>query len=243
MDSLTIKTTIFEGPLDLLLFLIKKMEIEVTDIPIVEIVEQYMAYVETMKKLELAVVGEYLVMAATLLSIKSAFLLPQHAEAMEDEIEEEDPRQELVNMLIEYQTFKQVAVNFSEKEQQRQAYFTKAPDELTDFQEEIPLKPGEVTLFDLLVAFQHATLKMEYKKPRTKTIQRESMTVSERITWIKKRLLESSHPLLFSDLIVGKSTQELVVSFLALLELMKENQVRVQQKTLKDELVVSIHPL
>ena len=242
MDPLLIKTNVFEGPLDLLLFLIKKMEIDIADIPIADVVDQYMDYLHTMKKLELAVAGEYLLMAATLLSIKSSMLLPKHEEVLEEE-DEEDPRQELIEMLLEYQTFKEVAVEFSNKEQQRQSYYTKAPDELTEFQQQIPLKEGQLTLFDLLVAFQQVSLKAEYRKPVEKTIQREAITLLEKLNWMKNKLKNTAHPIPFSELIVGNSKQELVVAFLALLELMKENQVRIQQEDMQDELLVSSRPL
>lgn len=238
MSELTVKVEIFEGPLDLLLHLIKKMEIDITDIPIVEIVKQYMTYLNTMKDLELTIAGDYLVMAATLLSIKSSMLLPQHEEPAEDE-EIEDPRSELVDMLLEYKKFKEAAGHLREKEMGRKQYFTKPPAELNEYQETIPLQPGEVTVFDLMVAFQQVDLKMQYNHLQEQTITREEISIEDKIQWIRQTVLSSKKPVPFSTLLKSHSKQEMVTTFLAMLELMKEQKLIAYQKTFDDELEIT----
>lgn len=155
-----VKLEAFEGPLDLLLHLIHRLEIDIYDIPVSEITEQYMEYIHTMQELELDVASEYLVMAATLLSIKSKMLLPRQEEEWSDEeiIEEEqsDPRDELVTRLIEYKKYKEAAVKLKELESERALVYTKPPSDLSEYLEEKEpiLQKGNVTVYDMIAAFQ-----------------------------------------------------------------------------------------
>ena len=146
LTEINIKLDVFEGPLDLLLHLIQQMEIDIYDIPIATITEQYMNYIHTMKTLELAVAGEYLVMAATLMAIKSKTLLPvQEFVTDDEELWEEDPREELVTQLLEYRKYKYAAERLTEKAEERSLYYTKEPmniDGLADAEK--PLKRGQV---------------------------------------------------------------------------------------------------
>lgn len=243
MSQLTIKVEVFEGPLDLLLHLIKKMEIEITDIPITEVVSQYMSYLHTMKELELTIAGDYLVMAATLLSIKSAMLLPRQPLSDEEEdLEPEDPRAELALMLMEYQKYKNAAGTLQEKEQARQQYMTKPAAELSSYQETVPLLEGQVNLFDLMVAFRRVSLRINEQKQSKKTIIREEITIEEKMQWIRNKVFSSSRPILFSDLLESENRQELVTAFLALLELIKEQEISVRQETAVDDLFVTFNP-
>src|SRR5690606_4106514 len=145
-----VKIDAFEGPLDLLLHLINRLEIDIYDIPVAEITEQYLFYIHTMKELQLDIASEYLVMAATLLAIKSKMLLPKHEdEQLEDEIGmemEEDPRDELVERLVEYRKYKEAAEDLKELEQERGLMFTKPPSDLTDFAKEIQPEKTELNV-------------------------------------------------------------------------------------------------
>src|SRR5690606_29268658 len=151
-----VKIDAFEGPLDLLLHLINTMEINIYDIPMAEITDQYFIYVHTMKELELDVASEYLVMAATLLSIKSKMLLPQSEEPLDDELDvefEEDPREELVERLMEYKKFKEAARQLREKEEERGKLYTKPPSDLSEYTNNTQTANLDVTIYDMLGAF------------------------------------------------------------------------------------------
>lgn len=151
------KVEAFEGPLDLLLHLIHRYEIDIYNIPVADITEQYLSYVHTMKELQLDVASEYLVMAATLLQIKSKMLLPKHEEDVLDNGDDfiDDPRQELMERLIEYKKYKQVATELKEREQERAQLYTRPPIDFTSLQQEEETSlPLDVTLYDMLAAFQ-----------------------------------------------------------------------------------------
>lgn len=156
MTEMTFKTAVFEGPLDLLLHLIKELEIDIYDIPVAQITDQYLEYIHTMKELQLDIAGDYIVMAATLLAIKSRTLLPKkivEEDLLVEDYEGEDPREELVEQLVAYKQFKEVAVDLKDKEKERQQLFTKAPLPLI---EEVALPETEeerVSMADLLGAF------------------------------------------------------------------------------------------
>ena len=152
MEELNVKLDIFEGPLDLLLHLIKTMEIDIYDISIAEITEQYMSYIHTMRKLDLEIAGEFIVMAATLMSIKSKMLLPQEIVELDEDSEYEaiDPREALVQQLLDYKKFKYVATVLKELETERGDYFTKEVTDLSMYEQESkPLEPNEITTIDL----------------------------------------------------------------------------------------------
>lgn len=243
MDALTVKLEAFEGPLDLLLYLIKKMEIDIADIPITEIVEQYMDYLNLMKELELDSAGEYLVMAATLLSIKSAMLLPQKADISVEVTDEDDPRAELVDMLKEYRTYQEAAKELSTKEWDRQQYYTKPADDLDKYLGMVPLIPGQVKLFDLLAAFQELASKKAVVDTAERTVAREEISMEEKLIWMKNKVFASTEPILFSQLITGNSRNEVIAAFLALLELIKEEYVVAYQESIYHELTLSVGTL
>lgn len=161
LQEINLKLDVFEGPLDLLLHLIQKLEIDIYDIPITAVTEQYMSYIHAMQTLELEVAGEYLVMVATLMAIKSQMLLPkQELEIIDDEdfFEEEDPREALVAQLLEYRKFKYALTVLHEKEEERKLYYTKEPMDMDDYKEEdTTLPPNQINTIDLFLAF-HAML-------------------------------------------------------------------------------------
>jgi segregation and condensation protein A len=223
----TFKLKNFEGPLDLLLFLIRENEIDIYDIPIASITKQYLEYIDLMQMLDLEVAGEYLVMAATLMRIKSRMLLPR--DETEDETESEDPRQELVRQLLEYQKFKEVASVLSEREEsQRSVFLRSSPPLDEDGETEEPLQ--QVSLFDLLKAFREALQRQS--EPPFYPIMRPVMSVEERIAEISARL-EGEGKILFHDLLpIDFSRAALVVTFIAILEMIRSRTIVIKQTRL-----------
>lgn len=212
----------FEGPLDLLLHLIRRDKIDIYDIPISHITEEYLAYIEIMQELELEVAGDFFVMAATLMRIKAQMLLPRRAEI---EGEEEDPRDELVRNLLEYKKFKEAAQHFSEMEEDRRRVYTRpaVPAVSTD-------EPGptiEVTVFDLFGAFKKVL--EELKNQVSYRVERESVSVEDRIEAIRGTLAERAE-VLFTELFAGGfSRADIIVTFLAILELVRLGQLVARQ--------------
>lgn len=218
---------VFEGPLDLLLHLIRENEIDIYDIPIVKVTEQYLAYLTIMEAMDLDVAGEWLVMAATLLEIKSRMLLPKEQVDAESEEEQIDPRLELVERLIEYEKFKSAAELFREREEERSRIFGRGALELN-----LELKPTfeleNITAIDLLGVLQRI-LNDAGDEPVT-SIQRRKITVRMRMREIQRKIIEAAGQLVFEDLFedaVGRV--EIVITFLALLELLKSQFVKVKQ--------------
>ena len=242
MSEITIKIDVFEGPLDLLLHLIQQLEVDIYDIPIAEITSQYLAYIHTMKMLELDVAGDYLVMAATLMAIKSHMLLPK-PELDEEEIFYEegiDPREALVDQLLEYQKYKQAASMLKTKEEERSLYFTKEPSNLEDYQTDIELEPEKVQVIDLVMAFQEMLSKKKLKAPIQTRVVSEEVTLEEKMDTIIQKIKHhgKSNPIFFSDLFDSINHNEIVVTFLALLELMKGKEIDIQQEKAFEEIRV-----
>jgi segregation and condensation protein A len=220
-----VKLEIFEGPLDLLLYLIKKEEIDIYDIPIERITRQYLEYLDAFKILDLDVAGDFVVMAANLIYIKSRNLLPKDQQPPEETAEEDDPRWELVRQLIEYKKFKDAAAHLQKRELEREGIFTRIA-EAADSIGERPL--GEVSTFDLINAFNTA-LKRLNKTEDLREIFEENFTVSDKIDLIM-RMMAAGVPLRFSELFAtAASRTEVVVTFLALLELVRLKQIKAQQ--------------
>lgn len=223
-----VKIDSFEGPLDLLLHLINKLEIDIYDIPTAEITNQYLLYVNTMQELELDIASEYLVMAATLIAMKSRSLLPDHSSIDNEYDEEEDMSEELMRRLIEYKKYKEAAIKLQELEKERTKLFSRSPaDALFAPAEESPLN---VTIYDMLGAFQKMTRRKKISIPRQTTVRREELSVEIRMKMLMETLHEAKAPVLFEDLFQSHEKEELVVSFLAILELMKQNEITVMQK-------------
>lgn len=219
-----VQLEIFEGPLDLLLHLIKKNEVSITDIPIATITEQYLETLEVMQTLNLDVAGEFLVMAATLIHIKSRMLLPV-TDAEEDEEEGADPRAELVRRLLEYQRFKDAADQLERRELLTRDVFVRsaAPTE------GIPA-PGfrEVSVFELLTALKRVLDRLP--KDAVHEVLLEKITVREKMTLLLDHL-RTHGKILFESLFAEvKSRMEVVVTFLAMLELVKVRAIRIFQE-------------
>ncbi|MDQ0213745.1 segregation and condensation protein A [Oikeobacillus pervagus] len=238
-----VKVDSFEGPLDLLLHLIQRLEIDIYNIPMADITEQYLMFVHTMKELELDIASEYLVMAATLLAIKSKMLLPkQEEELMDDEMEvEEDPRDELVERLIEYRKYKEVARKLKEKEQERGKLYTKPPEDLSCYQENDESQPTElnVTIYDMLGAFNKLLRRKKFQKPLTTKIKKQEISIETRMSEIIHELTNMQSRTRFSQLFPYEDKEHIVVTFLAVLELMKRNEIEVEQDNNFAEILLS----
>nr|WP_191296657.1 segregation/condensation protein A [Paenibacillus sp. PL91] len=232
----------FEGPLDLLLHLIDKAEIDIHEVSISEITIQYMDYLHAMKELELEVTSEFLVMAATLLAIKSKQLLPKPP-VFEDDYEDWpddglDPRDELIQKLVEYRKFKQIAEQLREKEFERSLVYSREPEDMSPFMKEEKVNPVEgLHLSDLIVAFQKA-LRRASRRNVVATVQRDEISVKDRIRDIVV-VLKQFETVRFSKLIrENMDRHEIVVTFLAILELMKMKHIRCFQHQLFDDIVI-----
>lgn len=218
------KLDIFEGPLDLLLHLIKEQKMDIYDIPIAQITRQYMEYLDVMQDLNLEVAGEYLILAAELTRIKSKVLLP--VQEPESEEEGQDPREDLVRRLLEYQRYKDAAFQLRKREYERQQIFVRGAElEIEEFGEKEILV--EASVFDLLNAFQNILRNREFKK--NYEIKISTTSVSDRITHILE-ILNATESVTFESLFTVLNTkQEVIVTFLALLELIRLKLVRIQQ--------------
>jgi len=223
-----VKLEVFEGPLDLLLYLIKKEEVDIYDIPIERITSQYMEYLSLMQLLNLEVAGEFLVMAATLMYIKSRMLLPEDQQVTDTEPEEgEDPRWELIRQLVEYKKFKDAALQLAQREAETSRMFPRRADaELAAKAADVPL--AEVSIFDLINAF-NTVLKKAQEKEDFREIIEEQFTVSDKIEELLYTLRDRTE-LVFSEVFAkAGSRAEVVVTFLALLELIRLKRLKVQQ--------------
>jgi len=220
-----VKLEVFEGPLDLLLYLIKRDEIDIYDIPIEHITRQYLGYLEAFEVLDLDIAGEFVVMAAHLIYIKSRSLLPVAQQGEEEAEEEADPRWELVRQLLEYKKFKEAAAHLGEREVNQGNLFARVP-ETPEISTERPL--SEVSIFDLINAFQKV-LKRVSKTEDFREIFEENYTVSDKIDFVLKMTV-SRVALKFSELFASAASRtEIVVTFLALLELIRLKQIGITQ--------------
>ena len=227
-----VKLEIFEGPLDLLLYLIRKNEVDIYNIPIGKITKQYLEYMELMRMLDLNIAGEFMVMAATLMYIKSKMLLPVEERMPDEEEAGEDPRLLLVRQLLEYRKFKDAAQYLHNQEHSEGKKFARHVP--PDIKGDTPIV--EVNIFALIGAFQQALSRVE--KAGIHEIVGEDYTVEEKIRGLKKILQEKgqfSLTRLFDDM---KTKLEVVVTFLALLEMIRLKIAWVVQKDLFDEIIV-----
>jgi len=225
-----VRLPVFEGPLDLLLHLIRINEVEITDIPVAMICEQFHQYLQLMEELNLDVAGEYVYMAAYLIHLKSRLLLPRPKTVDGEEIED-DPRQDLVARLIEYRRLKEVAQTLAEVDSVRQGMWPRRSDELKTIarQADGQLDLGEVSLFDLLKSFREVLARFEREHPPPLHLAGESYSVREQIDRLLG-LMDPGRPYdLLDDLRALRSRGEVVAAFLAVLELARLNLVRLHQ--------------
>jgi len=226
-----VKLEVFEGPLDLLLYLIRKNEIDVYDIPIANITEQYLEYIELMRMLDLNVAGEFLVMAATLIHIKSKMLLPPEEKEILPE-EEEDPREELVRRLLEYKKFKEAANVLQDLEGQRKNMFTRN----AVFELDSGEKFFEASLFDLITALTKAL--KDVPKEVFQEIIKDEFTVEQKVHDLLHMLVEKPVICLTELFKKAKNKLEIITTFLAVLELIRLKEIVVAQKKSFDDIEV-----
>jgi Uncharacterized conserved protein len=226
-----VKLDIFEGPLDLLLYLVRKDEVDIYHIAIERITRQYLEYLEQMESVDLEIGGEFIVMAANLLYLKSRTLLPVDLQGpVDEEGEEEDPRWELIRQLIEYKKFKEAARDLCDREEFALKLFGRTPS-APPVDGGATLLAGEVGTLDLIAAFQRVLTRLEKLKrgPRGKS-RPTAFTVSEKIEYLLK-ILAVKEELSFEELFAGQATRnEVVPTFLALLELVRLRHVSVEQE-------------
>jgi segregation and condensation protein A len=234
-----VQLEIFEGPLDLLLYLVKKEEVDIYEVNLTKIATQFIEYVELMKELDLDIAGEFLVMAATLMYIKSRELLPKNQQVeVPDEEEEEDPRWELIRQLVEYKKFKDAAAQLHERELLQEQIYARIPGR-PDFAADQPanVRP-EVSIFDLVNAVS-SILKRYGQREQTRDVFEEKWSVSEKIELVAN-LLKERQRLKFSELFEDATSRaEVVVTFLALLELIRMKQLRIEQSEAFAEIEIS----
>ena len=232
-----VKLEIFEGPLDLLLYLIKRDEIDIYDISIERITRQYLEYLQAFKELNIDVAGEFVVMAANLIYLKSRSLLPIDQQPPEEDAEEDDPRWDLIRQLIEYKKFKEAAAQLHVRELEQERIFARDGGSSAAIAD-APLRLREVGIFELIHAFQNVIKRVDARED-LREIFGERFSVSEKIDMILQRVGQGA-AVRFSDLF-GEivSRVEIVVTFLALLELIRLKQVRAIQPKLFDEIEIA----
>ena len=226
LEDYPVRVTAFEGPLDLLLHLIKKNEVSIYDIPVALVTQQYLDYLDLMEELNLDIAGEFLVMAATLIHIKSRMLLPRPDPAQEDP--EEDPREALMRRLLEHQKFKAAAELLHEREIQRSAQWLRPDGRVAEVLGEAPEPEVDLDLFSLMEAFRHVLDRARHR-PRV-LLPPEQISLEERIAQLMARLSETQ-ACGFEELFTDVQTRAgLIVTFLALLEMIRLRLVRVFQQ-------------
>jgi len=226
----------FHGPLDLLLHLIRKHEIDIYDIPIVLVTEQYNAYLETMTELDLDVAADYIYMAALLINIKSRMLLPRD-ESAEGEAGD-DPRKELVDRLLQYQRFKAVAESFAELDVVRMGMWTRPRVPLPGAEEQAEVDMTDVGLFDLIDAFRTALVRYRQNHPQAIELHRVQHKVSDKMREIYAKLGEKG-PIRLQWFLEGRDRNELIAVFLGMLELVRLGGIVLQQSQIFGEIVMN----
>ncbi len=226
----------FQGPLDLLLHLIKEADIDIFDINIAQITEQYLNYIKSMENLNLNIDSEYLVMAAELIEMKSRILLP-HEEVVENDENEEDPRESLINRLIEYKKYKEVSQTFQEMEYERKQSFSKLPSELDEFKTNDLSINEDITLNDLIEAFKKFQEKKYFNKPLNTVVTRKEYSIHKRNKEILN-ILKNKKNINFEELFEIKSKDYVVVTFLSILDLAKKGKLKIKQNNNLDTIVL-----
>lgn len=225
----------FEGPLDLLLHLIKQSKIDIYEIKLVDLTEQYLNFIKEMEELNLDIASEYLVMAAELIEMKSRILLPK--KEIEEDTYEENPEEELKKRLLEYKKYKDNSLKFRNLEENRRQYYTKIPESIRDLTDKKIVNEGEVSVFDLLEAFKRILDKQEYIKPLSTKITKKELSVQERIVKIRS-VLKANKRVSFASLFEEFTKSYVVVTFLSILEMSKNNEIVLKQENNFDEIYI-----
>jgi len=236
-EEYKVRLEIFEGPLDLLLYLIKREEVDIYDISIERITKEYLSFVDAFKILNIELASEFIVMAANLMYIKSRMLLPRVQQPPEEDVEEEDPRWELIRQLVEYKKFKDAAGFLQIRELENENLFLSKPDvsdlgaAVSDQPEPLP----DVSIFDLIRAFQKVLGRFD-EEHSIYEIADENFTVGDKIDFLLAEISHGEKIAFFGLFELASSRTEVIVTFLALLELIKLNHFRVQQDGLLGEI-------
>lgn len=217
----------FEGPMDLLLHLVKSQNIDIIDLNVEEITEQYLGYIKEAEELNLDIASEYLTLAAELIEIKSSSLLPKK-EIIEDEYEE-DPRERLIKRLIEYQKYKEVIPSLKEMEEERKNYFSKSPNNLKEFQDDTNINYGDLNLDILMNAFQKFLERKQEEKPLNTKITKKEYSISVRSREIKDVLIRKKK-VFFDELFEIVTKDYVVVTFLSILSMAKKGELLITQE-------------
>ena len=225
----------FQGPLDLLLHLIRKHEIDISDIPIVLVTEQYNEYLDAMAELDLDIAADYIYMAALLINIKSRMLLPR--DESDDSGEGDDPRKELVDRLLEYQRFKAVAESFAELDVLRMGMWTRPRVPIPGAAEPAEIDMSDVGLFDLIDAFRTALVRYRQNHPQSIELHRVVHKVSDKMRELYVKLREKS-PVRLQWFLEGRDRNELIAVFLGMLELVRLGGIGLQQSDIFGEILI-----
>lgn len=224
----------FEGPLDLLLHLIKQDKKDIFDISITDITKKYIDYIKKMEELNLDIASEYLVMAAELIEMKSRHLLP--LENKQEDIEEiENPEEELKKRLLEYQKYKETKNTFLELAEKRSNYYTKTPEKMTLYTDKKIINNSEITANDLLNALQKLLERRLYQKPLNTKITKKELSVKERVDKIRS-ILKKEKTIRFDDLFDNFEKSYVIVTFLSILEMAKNGEINLKQKNNFEEI-------
>lgn len=229
-----VKINEFEGPLDLLLHLIKKSNIDIYDISLVEITNQYLDYINKMEELNLDIASEYLVLASELLQYKSSMLLPKKEETPDDY--EEDFKSELIKKLVDYKKYKEVCETFKVLEENRSNFYTKTPSDISLYSEK-SLNNDNVTVDDLIDAFKKFMERREFEKPLNTKITTKELSVSDRVVEIRN-LLRNKKSVNFMELFTRRDKSYVVVTFLSILEMAKDLEISIEQDNNFNDIII-----
>lgn len=229
-----VKINEFEGPLDLLLHLIKKSNIDIYDISLVEITNQYLDYINKMEELNLDIASEYLVLASELLQYKSSMLLPKKEETPDDY--EEDFKSELIKKLVDYKKYKEVCETFKVLEENRSNFYTKTPSDISLYSEK-SLNNDNVTVDDLIDAFKKFMERREFEKPLNTKITTKELSVSDRVVEIRN-MLRNKKSVNFMELFTRRDKSYVVVTFLSILEMAKDLEISIEQDNNFNDIII-----
>ena len=236
-DKYVVTIDNFDGPLDLLLHLIKEQDIDIYDIKIEDITKQYLDYIKHMKELNLEIASEYLVMASELIEMKSKMLLPKKREKEEDDYEE-DPRELLIERLLAYKRYKEVTSEFKDLELTRKMIFTREPDNLNRYaKEEESIE--ELGVADLIDAFNNLLKRKELDRPIATKITKKELSVTEKVNKIKN-ILRNKKKINFEDIFEVSTKEEVIISFLSVLEMVKKDEILLTQEGNFKNIVISL---
>ncbi len=236
-DKYVVTIDNFDGPLDLLLHLIKEQDIDIYDIKIEDITKQYLDYIRHMKELNLEIASEYLVMASELIEMKSKMLLPKKKEKEDDDYEE-DPRELLIERLLAYKRYKEVTSEFKDLELTRKMVFTREPDNLNRYVKEDE-NSEELGVADLIDAFNNLLKRKELDRPIATKITKKELSVTEKVNKIKN-ILRNKKKINFEDIFEVSTKEEVIISFLSVLEMVKKDEILLTQEGNFKNIVISL---